>query len=75
MKAQEAEEHDIKKMQEQVAETAQIIPTCRVKIEGCLEDLKNFMTDHEEDNEMKEAEEWKLAEQTLAEVTAFVETF
>lgn len=64
----------IKKMNEQILETAQMLPNTKVRIENALEDLKNLMSEHEENDELKESEDWKVAEQTLAEVLAFVET-
>jgi len=51
-----------------------MLPNCKTRIEGAQEELQNFLSENEDNNEMKETEEWKLAEQTLAEVTAFVET-
>lgn len=51
-----------------------MLPNTKVRIENALEDLKNFMSEHEENEELKTAEEWITAEQTLASVMAFVET-
>lgn len=51
-----------------------MLPLCKNKIESTLEELQGFLGENEENNELKETEDWKLAEQTLAEVTAFVET-
>lgn len=39
LKANNADEHDIKKMAEQVSETAQMLPNVKTRIEGALEDL------------------------------------
>ena len=48
LKEQNADEIDIKKMNEQILETAQMLPNSKVRIENALEDLKNFMSEHEE---------------------------
>lgn len=74
LKEQEADEISIKKMQEQISETAQMLPNSKTRIESALEDLQNLMSENEENNELKDTEDWKVAEQTLAEVKAFVET-
>ena len=74
LKADEADEATIKKMQECVHETAQILPNCKSRIESTMEDLQNLLSENENNDELKETEDWKIAEQVLAEVTAFVET-
>lgn len=51
-----------------------MLPNTKVRIENAMEDLKSFMSEHEENDELKATEDWITAEQTLAEVTAFVET-
>ena len=61
-------------MKDQIAETVQLLPSCKTKIENAIEDLQNFLSQNDENDEVKELEEWKLAEQTLAEVSAFAET-
>jgi tubulin-specific chaperone A len=68
------DEVGIKKLQEQIQETAQMLPNSKTRIETAIEDLKNFMSEHEENEELKATEDWVTAEQTLAEVSAFVET-
>ena len=68
------DEYAIKKMSEQVFETTQMLPNTKTRIETALEDLKSFLSEHEENDDLKAVEEWKLAEQTLAEAAAFVET-
>lgn len=55
-------------------ETAYMLPNTKVRIETALWDLKNLMSEHEENDELKAGEDWKTAEQTLAEASAFVET-
>lgn len=51
-----------------------MLPNSKIRIENALEDLKAFMSEHDENEELKATEDWITAEQTLAEVTAFVET-
>ncbi len=75
MKANEAEDpFNIKKMEEQWAETAQMLPNTKMRIEGALEDLKMLLSANDDQAELKATEDWKTAEQTLAEAMAFVET-
>ena len=64
----------IRKMEEQWAETAQMLPNTKMRIEGALEDLKMLMVANEGQAELVASEDWKAAEQTLAEASAFVET-
>ena len=66
--------YKVKKMEEQWAETAQMLPNTKLRIESALEDLKMLMSANEENEELKASEDWKAAEQTLAEASAFVET-
>ena len=51
-----------------------MLPNSKTRIETALEDLQNFMSEHEENEELKATEDWITAEQTLAEASAFVET-
>jgi hypothetical protein len=61
-------------MEEQVSETAQMLPNTKTRIQSALEELKNLLTDAGDNEELVATEDWKVAEQTLAEVTAFIET-
>jgi len=61
-------------MEEQVAETAQMLPNAKTRIETAIEDLEGFLGSNQENAELVASEDWKAAEQTLAEVKAFVET-
>jgi hypothetical protein len=70
----ETDAYELKKMEEQVAETAQMLPNAKTRIDSALEDLKNFMSEQEGSQELVEGEDWKAAEQQLAEGTAFIET-
>ena len=75
MKAQEGvDPYNVKKMEEQWAETAQMLPNTKLRIESAIEDLKMLMSANEENEELKASEDWKAAEMTLAEASAFVET-
>ena len=51
-----------------------MLPNTKMRIEGALEDLKMLMSANEDQEEMKATEDWKAAEQTLAEAMAYVET-
>jgi hypothetical protein len=51
-----------------------MLPNTKTRIQGALEDLKNVMCENELNEELKTTEDWKVADQTLAEVTAFIET-
>ncbi len=51
-----------------------MLPNTKLRIESALEDLKMLMSANEENEELKASEDWKAAEQTLAEASAFVET-
>ena len=61
-------------MEEQIAETAQMLPNAKTRLEAALEDLKNFLGDNESSEELVASEDWKAAEAVLAEATAFIET-
>lgn len=74
MKEQNADETDIKKMNEQILETAQMLPNSKVRIENALEDLKNFMSENEDNEELRASEDWQLAEGTIAEISTFIES-
>jgi hypothetical protein len=75
LKAKEGEDpYNIKKLEEQWAETAQMLPNAKMRIESSLEDLKILMSGNEDCEELVATEDWKAAEATLAEATAFVET-
>ena len=73
------DEYDIKKLQEQVTETAETLATCKPRIEAAIDDLENVLATFEElpDGEpktlLKEAPEWSQAEAAIAEAKAFVD--
>lgn len=50
--------YSIKKMEEQVAETAQMLPNAKARVETALEELNNMMSEHEDNDELKASEEW-----------------
>jgi len=63
LKAQEgADSHDIKKMGEQVAETAQMLPNVKTRIETAMDDLEGFLGSNQENEELAASEDWKAAE-------------
>ncbi len=49
-------------MEEQWAETAQMLPNTKMRIEGALEDLKMLMSANDDQEEIKATEDWKAAE-------------
>jgi hypothetical protein len=51
-----------------------MLPNTKTRIETALEDLKGFLSEHEQNEELVASEDWKTAEATLAEALAFVET-
>lgn len=73
------DEYDIKKMQEQVAETSQTLATCKPRIQNALDDLENLKATYDElpDGETKQAlmevPEWAASETAIAEAKAFLE--
>ena len=50
-----------------------MLPNAKSRIESALEDLKNIMSENENNDELKATEDWTTAEQTLAVGSAFVE--
>ena len=68
------EEGKLKRMNEAVAETAQMLPLCKTKIETNIEALRSHMESNDENEELKEAEDWAAADAALAEATAYLET-
>lgn len=74
MKADDEEEGKIRRAEEVVAETMQMLPICQSKINGAVEDVRNLLDENEPNEELKVMEEWKLAETTLNEALAFLET-
>lgn len=74
MKADEAEEGLIRRAEESVAETMQMLPICHSKINAVVEDVRNLLDENESNEELKQAEEWQLANSTLNEALAFLET-
>ena len=39
-----------------------MLPNSKTRIENAIEDLKNFMSEHEENDELKVTEDWQVAE-------------
>lgn len=69
-----AEAREINKQKDLLEETAQMLPNTKMRIESALEVLKNFLSELDQNDALKETEDWQTAEKTLAEATAFVET-
>ena len=64
MQEEGKDEYDIKKMQEQIAETSETLATCKPRIESAVDDLEQVVATYNElpDGEAKtlllETEEW-----------------
>ena len=58
LKAEEAEEGLIRRAEESVAETIQMLPNCQAKINTAVEDFKNFIEENDSNEELKQTEEW-----------------
>ena len=74
--AEEQDQGVINRAEAEMAETAAVIPTIAVKIEGFLSDLEGVMGTIEEScsatmEEIKETEEWKKSEAACAEAHTF----
>jgi len=39
-----------------------MLPNTKTRIENALEELKNFMSEHDENEEIKATEDWQTAE-------------
>lgn len=74
LKADEAEEGLIRRAEEGVAETMQMLPNCQSRINVAAEDVRNVLDENEANDELKQTEEWQLANSTLNEALAFLET-
>ena len=61
LKAEEAEEGLIRRAEESVAETIQMLPNCQAKINTAVEDFKNFLEENDSNEELKQTEEWQVA--------------
>ncbi len=53
LKAEEAEEGLIRRAEESVAETIQMLPNCQAKINTAVEDFKNFLEENDTNDELK----------------------
>ena len=79
MQEEGKDEHDIKAMQNQIAETSETLATCKPRIESANDDLEQVVATYEElpDGEAKTllyaTEEWIHAEVIIVEAKAFVE--
>jgi len=74
MKADEAEEGLLRRAEESVAETMQMLPITHSKINAAVEDVRNLLDENDSNEELKQTEDWQLANSTLNEALAFLET-
>ena len=64
-----------------LAETDQLLPNCKTRIEQAIDDLENVLVsfgiiskgEHEETPNIKETEEWKAAETMVTDAKEFVD--
>ena len=74
MKADEAEEGLIRRAEEAVAETMQMLPITHSKINAAVEDVRNLLDENEANEELKQTEDWQQSNTTLNDALAFLET-
>ena len=72
MKAENKDEHDIKQYQQVAEESQQMIPQCKTKIEGALDDLKSVVEPHAENQDYLESEEGKAAAEQIGIAVEFL---
>ena len=58
LKAEEAEEGVIRRAEESVAETMQMLPITHSKINAAVEDVRNLLDENEPNDELKQTEDW-----------------
>lgn len=56
-----ADEHQIRKQEEVLAETISMVPNTRKRLQDALEDLCNFMKENDTEQELTVTEEWNEA--------------
>lgn len=71
---EEPDEHKIKKQLEMVEETMKMIPDCKQRIQAAYEELVGLVADYEEDEEMKENADYKVAQDVIKDVTEFLQS-
>ena len=74
MKAEEACPSNIKQAEQELAETLQMLPNTKDRIETALEDLNGLMGEHEGNDVVEASEEWAAAKNQVEESTAFCNT-
>lgn len=52
----------------------QMLPNCQSRINVAAEDVRNVLDENDANEELKQTEEWQLANSTLNEALAFLET-
>lgn len=51
-----------------------MLPMCQSKISGNVEDVRNLLDENDQNEELKQLEDWQVANSTLNEALAFLET-
>lgn len=75
IKAQEdVEEGIVRRAEEGLAETVQMLPNCKTRIMAALSEVEGLIEQNAANEELVQHEDWATANATLAEATAFVET-
>ena len=77
-----ADEYDIKKMNEGLNETSEVLATCRPRIDNALEDLENLIGTYTDGGQLgeeglallKATPEWSAAEAMIEEAKIFVDS-
>jgi tubulin-specific chaperone A len=74
LKAENVDESKITSTEREVADTLQMLPNSKTRIENALEELQGLMSEHEGNEEIEAAEEWTVAKAQVEESAAFAET-
>ena len=72
MRDKGADEYDIKKQEEGLTETMNMLPDCKSRIQKALDDLQALYEDIGENEEFKATEECSTGEGLMAEVRDFL---
>eukprot|EP00743_Colponemidia_sp_Colp-15_P011460 GILK01012789.1.p1 GENE.GILK01012789.1~~GILK01012789.1.p1 ORF type:complete len:112 (-),score=31.40 GILK01012789.1:96-431(-) len=65
--------HDLKKQEEVIGETVQMIPEVRRRLQMALEELQSFLSENEKDEDIAGKEELLVAHQIVNEVEQLFE--
>ena len=74
LKAEEAEAGIISRAEDQVAETAAVLPSCATKIQNGIPELEGVMDECRDNEEITSTEDWQNAEAVLAQAKLFLES-